>query len=147
MPEQTTQRMAVEASPQRVWDVLTDFGAYPSWARGLKSVDVVARDQEGRGLEVAFRAAAMGRSTSYTLRYDYSRAPHVLRWALIEGDITRLLDGSYELIAVNGNPHRTEIVYNLTVDLKAPLPGFVKRRAQAHIIHTALQDLRDHLER
>lgn len=146
MPEEATQQMVVEASPERVWEVLTDFPAYPLWARGLKSVDVVSRDEQGRPLEVAFRAAAMGRSTSYTLQYDYSHAPQVLSWELVDGDITRMLDGSYELVPVDGHPDRTEVTYHLTVDLKAPLPGFVKRRAEARIIQTALRDLRDHLE-
>jgi uncharacterized membrane protein len=146
MPEQATQRMVVNAPPERVWEVLTDFPDYPAWARGLKSVQVVRRDEQGRGLEVAFRAAAMGRSTSYVLRYDYTQAPRVLSWELLDGDITRILDGSYELAPVEGNRDRTEVTYHLTVDLKAPLPGFVKRRAQARIIHTALRDLRDHVE-
>ena len=146
MPEQATQRMVVNASPERVWEVLTDFSEYPAWARDLKSVEVVRRDEQGRGLDVAFRAAAMGRSTSYVLRYDYSQAPHVLGWELVDGDITRTLDGSYELVPVEGDPGRTEVIYHLTVDLKAPLPGFVKRRAEARIIHTALRDLRDHVE-
>ena len=46
----------------------------------LKSVDVLERDGDGRPLEVEFRAAAFGRSTTYTLRYDYSRAPDELAW-------------------------------------------------------------------
>lgn len=144
MADQTTQRMVVHASPERVWDLLTDFPSYPRWATGLKSATVVSSDDEGRGVEVAFRAAAMGRSTSYTLRYDYSQAPRMLSWKLSDGDITRVLDGSYELLPAPED--RTEIVYNLTVDLTAPLPGFVKRRAEERIIHTALTELRDYLE-
>ena len=44
---------------------------------------------------VTFRAAAFGRSTSYTLAYDYSEAPGVLAWVQTEGDITSKLDGRY----------------------------------------------------
>lgn len=144
MADETTQRMVVHASPERVWDLLTDFPSYPMWATGLKAATVVSSDDQGRGVEVSFRAAAMGRSTSYTLRYDYSEAPRVLSWKLASGDITRVLDGSYELLAADGG--HTEIAYNLTVDLTAPLPGFVKRRAEERIIHTALTELRDYLE-
>jgi uncharacterized protein YndB with AHSA1/START domain len=147
MADQATQRTVIDASPARVWEVLTDFDAYPAWARDLKSAEVVARDDEGRARDVAFRAAAMGRSTSYTLRYDYGAAPKVLAWRLLEGDITRKLDGSYELMPVEGDPERTEVVYHLEVDLVVPLPGFVKRRAEGRIMSAALRNLRDHLER
>jgi hypothetical protein len=138
--------MVVDASPARTWDVLTNFADYPVWAHDLKSVSVLERDSEGRGVLVAFRAAAMGRSTSYTLRYDYGQAPKVLAWVLEESDVTRKLDGSYELVPVDGEPDQTSVVYKLIVDLVVPLPGFVKRRAEGRIIHTALRELRDYLE-
>jgi uncharacterized membrane protein len=146
MADEATQQMLIDASPQRIWEVLTDFDDYPSWAHDLKSVTVVERDDEGRPRDVAFRAAAMGRSTSYTLRYDYDRAPEVLAWRLVKGDITRKLDGSYELRPLDDTPERTEVTYHLAVDLLVPLPGFVKRRAEARIVHTALRQLRSHLE-
>lgn len=146
MADQATQQMVIDASPQRIWEVLTDFDDYPSWAHDLKSVAVVERDDEGRPREVAFRAAAMGRSTSYTLRYDYDRAPDVLAWRLVKGDITRKLDGSYTLAAVDGDAERTLVTYHLEVDLLVPLPGFVKRRAESRIVSTALRSLRTHLE-
>ena len=146
MADEATQQMVVGASPERTWQVLTDFDEYPTWAADLKAADVVARDGEGRALEVAFRAAAMGRSTSYRLRYDYSRAPEVLAWKLVEGDITRMLDGSYVLAPVDGDADSTLVTYHLEVDLLVPLPGFVKRRAEARIVSTALRSLRTHLE-
>jgi ribosome-associated toxin RatA of RatAB toxin-antitoxin module len=147
MADQTTQHMVVGASPQRTWDVLTDFEAYPDWAHDLKTAEVVERDDEGRGITVAFRAAAMGRSTSYTLSYDYTKAPEVLAWRLVAGDITRKLDGAYELAPVEGEPDRTDVTYHLEVDLLVPLPGFVKRRAEARLLTTALRHLRSYLER
>jgi ribosome-associated toxin RatA of RatAB toxin-antitoxin module len=75
MADQASQRATIGASPQELFDVVTDFDRYTSWIRDLKAVEVVARDDEGRAVEVRYRAAAMGRSTSYTLRYDYSDAP------------------------------------------------------------------------
>ena len=138
--------MVVGASPARTWDVLTNFPDYPVWAHDLKAVSVLEEDDEGRGVLVAFRAAAMGRSTSYTLRYDYTDAPRVLAWRQEEGDVTRKLDGYYELAPADDDPDSTSVVYNLTVQVVIPLPGFVKRRAEGRIIHTALSELRDFLE-
>ena len=48
---------------------------------------------------VEFRAAAMGRSTTYRLKYDYTGAPGRLAWELLSGDLERELDGCYLLSA------------------------------------------------
>ena len=66
--------MEIAAPADRILEVLLDFDAYPTWAKDLKGVTVESRDDEGRAREVTFRAAAMGRSTSYTLRYDHGPA-------------------------------------------------------------------------
>jgi hypothetical protein len=129
-----------------VYSAVADFERYPEWARDIKSATVDGRDSEGRPVDVTFRAAAMGRSTSYTLRYDYSGAPHRLAWRLVQGDIMRQLDGTYVFRAVDGDPDSTEVLYHLTVELVIPLPGFVKRRAEARIVHTALRELKGRVE-
>jgi ribosome-associated toxin RatA of RatAB toxin-antitoxin module len=95
--EQVTERMVIRASPTYCFQVLTDFERYPEWASDIKAVVVDERDAEGRPAQVTFRAAAFGRSTSYTLRYDYSDAPSRLSWEQVEGDVTRRLDGSYDI--------------------------------------------------
>jgi carbon monoxide dehydrogenase subunit G len=148
MADQATQTMEIGASPERIHDVLLDFDAYPTWARDLKGVVVEARGDGGRAEEVTYRAAAMGRSTSYTLRYTYDDdEPRRIFWQLVRGDIMRRLDGSYTLAAIEGEPDRTLVTYHLAVDLVVPLPGFVKRRAESKIIHNALRELRAHVER
>jgi uncharacterized membrane protein len=146
MADQATETMEIAAPVGRIVEVLTDFSTYPTWARDLKGVAVEAVDADGRGLEVTYRAAAMGRSTSYTLRYHYADQPACIGWELVRGDIMRRLDGSYVFEPVPGAPERTLVTYHLAVDLVVPLPGFVKRRAEAKIIHTALRELRDHVE-
>jgi uncharacterized membrane protein len=146
MSDQATETIEIAAPVERVLEALLDLDGYPTWARDLKGVTVESRDEEGRGREVTFRAAAMGRSTSYTLRYSYDDDPSRMSWELVRGDITRRIDGSYLLEPVPGDPERTSVTYDLTVDLLVPLPGFVKRRAEAKIINTALRELRAFLE-
>jgi ribosome-associated toxin RatA of RatAB toxin-antitoxin module len=138
--EQVAERMIIRGTPEDCYAVLTEFERYPEWAADIKAVHVEERDPAGRALLVTYRAAAFGRSTSYTLRYDYSAAPEKLSWIQTTGDITRRLDGSYDL-SPSGDGG-TEIVYRLVVDLKVPLPGFVKRRAEGRIMGTALRELK-----
>ena len=43
-------------------------------------------------------------------------------------------------------PGLWETNYHLAVDLSVPLPGFVKRRAEARIVRTAISDFTRHVE-
>jgi len=138
------ERMSIGASPENCFAVLTDFDRYPEWAGDIKAVTVDERDGEGRATLVTFRAAAFGRSTSYTLRYDYHDAPHELSWVQVGGDLTRRLDGSYLIEASDGGT--TDVAYRLVVELRVPLPGFVKRRAEGRIMGTALWELKARVE-
>ena len=146
MADVARQEATIAAPIDEVWRALVDFERYPEWAGDLKQVEVLDRDEEGRGRLVLYRAAAMGRSTTYVLRYDHGEAPHRVPWVLERGDIMRRLDGAYTLIADDDDPSRTHVVYDLVVDLVIPLPGFIKHRAEHKIIHTALRDLQAHVE-
>jgi ribosome-associated toxin RatA of RatAB toxin-antitoxin module len=146
MADQASQRATIAASPEQLFAVVTDFDHYTDWIRDLKAVEVIERDDDGRATKVRYRAAAMGRSTSYTLQYDYANAPHELPWKLVSGDIMRRLDGAYEFHAVDGDDGRTDVVYRLAVELIVPLPAFVKRRAESKIMHNALRELKAHVE-
>ena len=153
MADHATQVMVIDASPLRCFEVAQDFERYPQWAADIKSVTVLEHDEQGRGTRVQFRAAAFGRSTSYTLQYDYAEAPKVLSWVQAVGDLTNKLDGEYifaETIipASGGVPEHpgTEVTYHLLAELKLPIPGFVKRRAEGRIVHTALRELKARVE-
>jgi ribosome-associated toxin RatA of RatAB toxin-antitoxin module len=142
--EQATDRMTVRASPDRCLAVALDVEQYPEWAADIKQVEVMDRDAEGRPLRVRFRAAAFGRSTTYTLVYDHSGAPEMLSWRLEEGDVTRVLDGWYTFEQVDSGD--TEVTYHLVAELLMPVPGFVKRRTEGRIMHTALKELKARAE-
>ena len=143
MPDQATERLTIDAPPERIFEVAIDFERYPEWARDVKEAKVLERDDEGRATQVAYRVGAMGRTTSYTLAYDYGRAPQELSWVLVKGDIMRKLDGRYLFEPSDGG---TDVTYELTVDLVVPMPGFVKRRAEGRIIGTALKELKARVE-
>ena len=91
-----------------------------------------------------FVASSFGRQTTYTLAYDHSDAPQVLRWSLVEGDVLSQMEGSYEFSEVG--PKQTETTYSLALDLAVALPGFVQRRAEDKIIGSAIDGLKDRVE-
>ena len=142
MLDQATETETIAASPQRCFDVAIDFERYPEWAHDVKEANVLERDAQGRAIKVEYRASALGRSTHYTLAYDYSQAPERLSWTLVEGDIMRVIDGAYDFSAEGGS---TRVTYSLKIELIVPLPGFVKRRAEVRILHT-LKELKTRAE-
>jgi ribosome-associated toxin RatA of RatAB toxin-antitoxin module len=134
MAESASQSITIAASPERCFEIVTDFASYPEWARDLKEAIVRDRDEQDRPTEVEFRASALGRSTHYTLAYDYSEAPEKLSWSMVKGDIMRAIDGAYHFRpAPSGG---TDVQYDLAIELVVPLPGFVKRRAEVRILNT-----------
>lgn len=134
MAETATEIITIDAPPDKVWEVAVDLKSYPIWAHDIKDVSIRATDADGRPLEVEFRASALGRSTHYALKYDYSNAPRELGWSMLSGDIQRSIDG---LFAFEETPEgRTLVRYNLEIDLAVPLPGFIKRRAEVRILKT-----------
>ena len=136
MADQATEQMTIAVSPARCYEVALDIGHYPEWAQDIKEADVLDLDDGGRPARVAFRAAAMGHSARYILRYDHEGAPGRLAWVLESGDVVRRLDGEYIFEPVDGSPDSTHVTYHLVVELAVPLPGFVKRRAEVRILNT-----------
>lgn len=143
MTQRATESITVNAPAATVYAVAIDFEDYPKWVNDLKSVTVLSRDEVGRGHEVEFRAAAFGRSSTYSLRYDYSRAPEALSWVQVRSDLTTRLDGTYRF-EPSGNA--TVVHYELSVDLLVPIPGFIKSRAAQRIMSQALRELKARAE-
>jgi ribosome-associated toxin RatA of RatAB toxin-antitoxin module len=145
LTDEATERTTIAASPERCFAIALDFERYPEWAADIKSVEVLERDDEGRGTKVRFRAAAMGQSIRYTLQYDYGDAPRTLAWVQTDGDLTRKLDGSY-VFEPAPDGEGTEMTYHLVAELKVPIVGFIKRRAENRILGTALRELKARAE-
>jgi ribosome-associated toxin RatA of RatAB toxin-antitoxin module len=141
--QRATESITVHASSETIYAVVTDFEHYADWVSDLKRIEVLTRDDQGRGLEVEFRAAAFGRSTTYTLHYDYAGAPAELSWRQTQGDLTETLNGRYRFVADGDD---TKVTYDLEVELLVPIPTFIKSRAAYRIQTQALRELKAQAE-
>ena len=144
MAERASEKTVIRDTPERIFDVIVDYSAYPSWATNVKEVEVQRVDDNGRAGLVAYRAAAMGRSAAYVLEYFYGTNPLRVSWRLAEGDLVRRLDGRYLLAPLEDDAAgpRTEVTYELEVEVSMPMSGFLRRRAESRILRSALEDLR-----
>lgn len=143
MAETATESITIAAPLDKVWEIATDLENYPTWTHDVKEVVITNRDDEGRPHEVEFRTSALGRSTHYTLEYDYTSAPKRLAWSMVKGDIQRSIDGAF--IFQPTDDGGTHVQYDLAIELVVPLPGFVKRRAERRILN-AIRELKTFAE-
>ncbi|HVM11174.1 MAG TPA: SRPBCC family protein [Actinomycetota bacterium] len=139
----TEGSIRIEAPPEEVMAVITDFETYPSWA-GMRTAEVLETDEEGRPQQVAFELEASGMQATYTLALDYPADHLGLAWVSTEaGGVVRHVEGAYRLEASGDG---TEVTYDLTVEPAIPLPGFLRRRAERAIVSTALEGLKRRVE-
>jgi hypothetical protein len=66
-----------------------------------------------------------------------------LRWTLAKGDMLKAMDGVYHLSEDGG---QTTVRYSLAVDIKIPMIGMFKRKAERVIIDRALKGLKERVE-
>jgi carbon monoxide dehydrogenase subunit G len=143
MADRTTASISVAAPRAEVMAVIADFAAYPEWASAVRSADVIGRNEGGRASLVRFGLDAGLIKDSYVLSYDWDGDSGV-RWDLAEpGSVITALSGGYLLADAGAG---TEVTYDLAVDVRIPMPGMLKRRAEKTIIDTALKGLRDRAE-
>jgi carbon monoxide dehydrogenase subunit G len=143
MADRTMSSITVAASRADVMAVIADFASYPEWATGVRSAEVVASDGDGRASLVRFQLDAGVIKDSYVLSYDWD-ADAGVRWDLAEpGSVITALSGGYLLADADGG---TEVTYDLAVDVRIPMLGMLKRRAEKTIIDTALKGLRGRAE-
>ena len=143
MADEARESIHIDASPEQCYAVAIDFDNYPAWATDVKYVEVLERDDEGRGTKVKYRISALGKTMGYILNYDYDGAPGGFSWALAKADVLRVLDGSYSFVAQDGG---TRVGYVLAVDITIPLPGFMKKVAAGMIVQNAMKQLKEYIE-
>ncbi len=142
MAEQTTSSITVDAAPADVMAVIADFAAYPQWAKGVQTADVVSTHPDGRAERVFFALDVSPIKDEYTLEYDWD-GDHQVTWTLVEGKMLRALDGAYVLRDLGGS---TEVTYRLALDVSIPLIGMLKRKGEKILIDTALKGLKKRVE-
>ena len=142
MAARTTSRIVIAAPRPAVMAVIADFAAYPQWASGVRAAEVVEQE-DGRASRVRFTLDAGPVKDTYVLGYDWD-GDAAVRWHLAEaGSVVSAMDGGYLLADTGGD---TETTYELSVDVRIPMPGLLKRRAEKTIIDTALKGLKNRVE-
>lgn len=141
MADQASSTITIDATPEAVLAVIRDVEAYPEWTGGITKAAVLDGGAAGPA-KVAFSMSQSGLSDQYTLLYDWQADG--VSWSLAEpSKLQKAQHGSYRLSDEGG---RTLVTYHLTMDIKVPMIGLMKRRAEKMIIDMALKELKKRVE-
>lgn len=143
MAEHTSSSITIEAAPADVMAVIADFARYPDWTGEVKEAEVLKADAQGRAEQVRLVMDAGAIKDDQVLAYTWTGENEV-SWTLVKSQMLRSLDGSY-LLKPSG-AGGTEVTYVLTVDVKIPMLGMIKRKAEKVIIDRALAGLKKRVE-
>jgi uncharacterized membrane protein len=143
MTETTVQSIEIDAPASACFDVAADIESYPEWANGIKQVEVMEKDADGRAHRAAFVLEGFVKEISYELVYDYD-TPYRMSWKADPSPDIEMLEGSYTFTETGEGA--TEVVYALSVMPTFKMPGFVRRQAQKQIVTTALRGLRSRVQ-
>jgi ribosome-associated toxin RatA of RatAB toxin-antitoxin module len=146
MADRTESHTVINAGPGAVLDVIADFDSYPQWAGEVKKVAVISEDGDGWANQVEFTLNAGAIKDTYVLEYDWDVAEDgtgVVSWTLVSAQVLKAMNGSYTLEADGTG---TAVTYRLSVDVRIPMLGILKRKAEKVIIDTALKELKKQVE-
>ncbi len=133
----------IAATPEEVFDAITDYESFHDWQSAVISADVLETDKKSKlGELVSYDIDAKIRTIHYTLRYRYDR-PESITWDFIKGDGINQMDGGYEIRASGSG---TAATYKVGVDVTG-VPGPLLKRAQKSTVKKANEDLKAEAER
>jgi hypothetical protein len=143
MADRTSSSITIDAAAPDIMAVIADFPAYPEWAEGITAAEVLTVTEDGRAEQVRITLEAGPIKDTYVLAYDWA-GDDAVHWSLVEaGTMLTGMTGAYRLAPVDGS---TEVTYELAVDVRIPMIGMVRRKAEKRIIETALKGLKRRVE-
>jgi ribosome-associated toxin RatA of RatAB toxin-antitoxin module len=142
MAEHTRSSTTIDATPEQIMAVIADFAAYPAWTGEVKEIEVLG-ESDGRAEQVRLLLDAGAIKDEHVLAYTWD-GDHQVSWTLVKSQMLKSLDGSYTLVPARSGG--TEVIYQLAVDVKIPMLGMIKRKAEKVIIDRALAGLKKRVE-
>ena len=144
MSELSTGTVTIEAPISEVEAALFELAKYPEWSSAIKSVEVLATDDQGRLTTGKFVIDAGMMKDKVTLDYDWSAAPAKLSFSFNDADLLTGMEGSYSIKKIDDDT--TQVTYELGVEISMPIPAMMRQKAEKATIDAALSQLKSALE-
>lgn len=143
MADKTAQTIYIDADPRTVMDVIADIAAYPEWVSEYTDAEVLETDDRGNPRVARLVLEATVLNDTMVLEYDWPADRNSVRWSLVSSSLLKALEGRYTLKPKGTG---TDVTYELSVDLRVPMIGLLKRKAERRLTETALKDLKNRAE-
>ena len=127
----------IEAPPEAILDALADIESAPSWSPLHKRVEVLDTHEDGRPHHVKAHYKLMGITDKEVLEYHWGRDWMV--WDAGETSTQHAQHVEYNLTPEGG---KTRVRFDITMELRTPIPEFLIRRATEHVLDIATEGLR-----
>ena len=127
--------------PRKVYDLVTNFEAYPRLFPELKAVRILERRPPV--MRVEFRAEVV-LTVRYVLDLVCNAEALTIDWTFVEGEIVTDSVGGWRFTAV---PEGTRVEYRAGMTIKAPLPSFIIRRATDALVAASIPGMFTAIER
>jgi len=137
MATSDSREVVIEASPEEILDVIADVESTPTWSPQYQSAEVLEAYDNGRPRRVKMKIKTAGISDEQVV--DYTWADDRVGWTLVSAGQLKAQDASYTLTP---DGDKTQVRFDITIDLSIPLPGFVLKRVMKGAMETATDGLR-----
>ena len=128
-------------APRQVYDLITNFEAYPRLFPELKAARIVERKPPV--VRVEFRAEVV-LAVRYVLDLTCDPEALTIDWTFVEGEIVTDSVGGWRFVEV---PEGTRVEYRVGMVIKAPLPAFIVRRATDALVAASIPGMFAAIER
>ena len=139
MAVRASREVVFDAPVEEILDVLADIDAVPAWSSLHKTAEVLDRHPDGRPHHVRATVKIMGVTDKEILEYHWGD-----RWMVWDSSATsaqRGLHGEYNLTPEGED--RTRVRFDIILELAAPVPSFLIKRAKQQVLDVATERLRE----
>lgn len=137
----------IDAPIEQVWAAVEDVEKAPDWQGGMKDIEALERDGQGRPTLVQTEADAKVTTVKTKVEFTYE-GPTRLSWTQVKGDL-KSMDGSWELEDLGDG--RTRATYSLEGDtgrvLGMLIRGPVEDKLRDFLVNARADELKAYVER
>jgi ribosome-associated toxin RatA of RatAB toxin-antitoxin module len=130
-----------DVAPRAVYAVVVDFAAYPRLFPEIKAARVLPHD--GKCVRAEFRGNIVV-PFRYVLDLDCDEVALTVDWRYVEGEVVKNSVGGWRFAAEGDG---TRVDYSVTMEIAAPLPGFLLRKITDGLVALSLPAMFASIER
>jgi uncharacterized protein YndB with AHSA1/START domain len=138
MAVRASKEVVFEAPPEAIMDALADIESVPTWSSVHKNAEVLDRHPDGKPRHVKATFKIMGITDKEVLEYHWG--PRWMVWDAKDKFQQRGQHVEYNLTPEGED--KTRVRFDIILDLGAPIPEFLIKRAKKIVLDVATESLR-----